>query len=445
MQAEIVRIENEILERLAGEITVNQDPEQRRKIIFGHFLQVYNSKKGKTILKKMKGIDLEEFFNQFLSYGLIDKFLQDPEVEDIIINALNPIFVHRSKVGLVKSDARFSNYDELNLFIKKLIVFSGRKSLKKINNIELKDIKGRINIVYSPYGPQVTITRAKEKPLSIIELINQKTLNYQLAAAFWVYVEGMAVKPANILISGGPGSGKTTILNALLSFVPHFERLVVIEDTLEINTDLEENCSHLESDDELSLEDLVKNSLRMRPDRIIVGEVRGREAKDMMTAMGIGKYCLGTIHASTARETIMRLVNEPMKVPEELISLIDVIIVMRRFQADGQMHRVVAEVNETGGMEMRKVLLTPRFSYDLSRQEFIDSQISGLFRDRLAEMKGVSPKEVIVELSLRAGLLEILAQKKVTKIEDVTNFCRGYARNAEEAIASLGYKKEDLI
>ena len=159
MDKEIIEIENEVLDNIAGKITLNQDPQERRKVIFENFIKVYSTPKGKAALKKLQGMDMEQFFEQFMSYDLLEKFLADPEVEHIIINALNPIFVHKSKVGLVKTEDRFKNYDELNLFIKKLVVFSGRKHLKKINDIELWDIGGRINIIGSPYGPQITITR----------------------------------------------------------------------------------------------------------------------------------------------------------------------------------------------------------------------------------------------------------------------------------------------
>ena len=445
MDRDFINMENEVLDLVAGKITLNQDPQEKKEIIFNYFLEVYNTPRGKSILKKMKGLDMQEFFKKFLSYGPIEGFLSDPEVEDIIINSLSPIFIHKTKSGLVKTDERFKTHDELNLFIKKLVVFSGRSQIRKINNIELRDVKGRVNIIFSPYGAQITITRAKEMPLSIIELIENGTLNYELAANFWLYVEGLGIKPANILISGGPGAGKTTLLNAILSFVPRSERLVVIEDTLELNTDLEENCSRLESDDDLSLEDLVKNSLRMRPDRIIVGEVRGREAKDMMTTMNIGKYCMGTIHASTARETIIRLQNEPMNVPEALVSLIDVMVVMRRYQTDKGIVRVVAELNETSGMEKKMVLLTQIWSYDFGKKEFVNSGVTGMFRDRLAEIKGVSPVEIIDEVSLRTKILKILKEKNIIKMKDVTNFCRAYNENPEEALKSLGCKKKDLL
>ncbi len=332
----------------------------------------------------------------------------------------------------------------MDLFINKLIIFSGRKTIKKVNNVELSEIKGRANIVYSPFGPQITITRAKEKPLSIIELIKSGTLTAQLAAQLWLYVEGLGVKPANIIISGGPGSGKTTLLNALFSFIPENERIVVIEDTLELNTSLEENCARLESDEETTLADLVKNALRMRPDRIIVGEVRGKEAGDLMTAMNIGKYCMGTLHASTARETIMRLENEPMNVPEVLVNLVDVFVIMRRYNIDGRIQRVVGELVETAGMERKLVLLSSLWSYDLVKGQSYETNVSSIYRDRLVQISGKPAKEVIEEVKIRANLISILLEKNVKDIKDVTKICRKYTTNRQDAINELGLKREDL-
>ena len=274
--------------------------------------------------------------------------------------------------------------------------------------------------------------------------MNNGALNPELAAQLWLYVEGLNVKPANIIISGGPGSGKTTLLNALFSFIPAKERIVVIEDTLELNTDLEENCSRLESDEETTLADLVKNSLRMRPDRVIVGEVRGREAQDLMTAMNIGKYCMGTLHASTPRETVMRLENEPMNIPNALINLIDVFVVMRRFKVDGQIKRVVGELAETGGMERDTVLLGSLWSYDLPKHEFLEPGGGGTYRDRLAQISGRSSRELVEELKRRVKLVNALSEKGITDIQQVTRFCRKYTSSPEQAIAELGLKSKDL-
>ena len=437
MDKERIAIENEILDKLTGKIFLLQDISVKHEIIFQAFLEVYNSPRCQKFVKRSKGLELETFFKEFLAYGMVDQFLADPEVEDIMINYLSPVYIHKSKVGMTKTDQKFSSREELDLLIKKLIVFSGRKTIRNINNVELSEVKGRANIVYSPFGPQITITRAKGRPLSVIDLIKGKTLTPDLAALFWVYVDGLAVKSANILISGGPGTGKTTLLNALLSFVPVNDRIVVIEDTLEMNTELEENCSRLESDEETSLAELVKNSLRMRPDRVIVGEVRGSEAQDLMTAMNIGKYCMGTLHASTARETIMRLTNEPMNVPEMLVNLVDVFVIMRRYVVNGGVRRVVGELVETAGMEKSTVLLSSLCSYNLSQDEFVEST-SSIYRDRLAQISGRSPREIMDEIKLRSMVIRKMAEKDIRDFQDVTALCRRYITDPRSVLKELG-------
>lgn len=442
---EKIEFENEILNRLSGKIFLLQETDQKREIIFKTFLEVYNSPPVHKAIRKNAGWEIDNFFKEFLSYGVIGEFLADPEVEDIMINYLSPIYVHKTKVGMVKTDKKFGSRQELDLLIKKLIIFSGRSAINKINNVELSDIKGRANIVYSPFGPQVTITRAKERPLSIIELINNGTLNPEIAAQFWLYTEGLGIKPANLLIAGGPGAGKTTLLNALFSFIPKDERLVIIEDTLELNTDLEENCSRVESDEQITIADLVKNSLRMRPDRVIVGEVRGQEAQDLMTAMNIGKYCMGTLHASTGREAIMRLENEPMNVPPVLINLVDVFVIMRRCSVNGKIIRVVGELVETGGMEQSKVLLSSLWTCDLAKFEFREHGVSSIYRDRLAQISGRTPKEIMYELKLRVKIIKTLLEKKITNNEEVSKIFRNYALDSNKVLKDLGINREEIL
>lgn len=442
LEKERIEIENEILDQLAGRIFLLQDLTHKREVIFQVFIQAYNSPRCQRFIRRCRGLELETFFNEFLSYGVIEEFLADPQVEDIMINYLSPIYIHKTGSGMVKTEKHFTSREELDLFIKKLVIFSGRKEIHKINNLELSNIKGRVNIAYSPFGPQITITRAKEKPLSIIDLLKNGTVTAEIAAQFWVYVEGFGVKPANIIISGGPGVGKTTLLNALFSFIPTNERLVVIEDTLELNTDLEENCSRLESDEEVSLADLVKNSLRMRPDRVLVGEVRGKEAQDLMTAMNIGKYCMGTMHASTARETIMRLENEPMNVPSILLNLVDVFVIMRRYNIGGKIKRVVAELVETGGMENKIILLSNLYNYDLASSTYRETNVASIYRDKLAQISGKNPKEIIEETKMRTRIIKAMAEKDMTDIAVVTDLCRKYIANPQEVLDSLGLKKE---
>jgi type IV secretory pathway ATPase VirB11/archaellum biosynthesis ATPase len=140
----------------------------------------------------------------------------------------------------------------------------------------------------------------------------------------------------------------------------------------------------------------------------------------------------------------MRLQNEPMNVPEVLVNLVDAFVIMRRYNIAGKVKRVVGEVVETGGMEEKIVLLSSLWSYDLSRAEFKESAVSSIYRDRLAQISGRSPREIMDEIKVRAKIIKVLVEKKIHDIKKVTDFCRKYSQNANAAIESLGLKKDNL-
>ena len=451
MEKRKIDVEAKILEKLLGKINVLESEQEKKDAVSGVISELYGSTKKDAFMQSQALSVLadenerERFVVDFFKYGVIEDLLNDPETEDIIINSLNPIYIHHTYRGLIKTDKRFQSQKELDVFIKKLVVFSGRSSLKKLNNLELANIQGRVNIALSPFGPQITITKIKETPLSIIDLIRSGTLNYEMAALLWLYVEGMSIRPANLLILGAPGAGKTTLLNAILGFIPERERLVVIEDTLELSTLQQESWSRLESEEDVTLADLVKNSLRMRPERIVVGEVRGEEAQDLMTAMNIGKYCMGTIHASAAREAIIRLQNEPMNIPETLVNLIDVFITLVKFHVKDEVFRAVSEIAETAGLEQKKVLLSTVWRHDYDKRTFTEQSPTSVFRDKIARASGMPAIDIIKELSMRAEIIKIMDNKNINKMEDAARFFHLYNYNAQEALASLDLTKEELL
>lgn len=451
MEKRRVEIEARILEKILGRVNLLQNEKEKKDVVGSVISELYGATPQDSFMQSQALSELaneeerEKFIGEFFKYGIIEDLLRDHDTEDIIINSLNPIYIHHTYRGLIKTDKKFSSQKELDVFIKKLIVFSGRSSLKKLNNLELSNIQGRVNIALSPFGPQITITKIRENPLSIIDLIRKGALNYDIAALLWLYVEGMSIRPANLLILGAPGSGKTTLLNSLLGFIPDKERLVIIEDTLELNTMQEESWSRLESDDEISLADLVKNGLRMRPERILVGEVRGEEAQDLMTAMNIGKYCMGTIHASAAREAIIRLQNEPMNIPETLVNLIDVFITLVKFHVKHEVFRVVSEIAETAGLEQKKVLLSTVWRHDYEKRAFVEQSPTSVFRDKIARSSGLQALDVIKELRLRAEIMKCLDHKDINKTQDASRFFRLYNKDADEALRSINLNKADLL
>jgi len=426
-------LEKKILDKIAGHITLSQTAEEKGVALheaFREFCVSTGSALGECEKKYFQDEGRQKkFFIEFYSFEPIEELLDDPEVEDIIINGINPVYVHHAKDGLKEVGWLFTSLEEVDLLVRKILVFSGKKELKKINNVDLPGMRGRANIVYSPLGPELTITKIKNRPLSIVDLITNQTLNAEMAALLWLYVEGMGARPANLLISGGPSSGKTTLLNALLSFIPAGHHIVVIEDVLELVIDWIGNISRLESNGDLSLADLVKNSLRMRPERVLIGEVRGEEAQDMFTAMNIGKYCMATIHASTARETVMRLQNTPMNVPASLVNLADVIIVMNKIKKGDQAYRMISEISETAGVEQRTVLLSSLWKFNLASGKFDSVAPTSVYRDRLSQVNGVSGRKILEEIFQRKGFLELLVKNNINSLKEVSYYCDLYAKD----------------
>ena len=318
---------------------------------------------------------IKQITDEVLGLGPLEPLLADHSVSDILVNGHDSVYVERFG-KLQRTDVRFRDDQHLLNIIDRIVSSLGRRidESSPLVDARLKD-GSRVNAIIPPLaidGPSVSIRRFAVDLLNTESLVQMGTLTPAIALMLKAIVRGRL----NVLISGGTGSGKTTMLNVLSSFIPHNERIVTIEDSAELQLQqphvvrLETRPSNIEGRGEVGQRELVRNSLRMRPDRIVIGEVRGAEALDMLTAMNTGHDgSLTTIHANTARDALGRIENMvsmtgatfPIKaMRQQIASAIDVVIQLER-QEDGK--RRLISVQEINGMEGEIITMTEIFSF----------------------------------------------------------------------------------
>ena len=314
--------------------------------------------------------------DEVLGLGPLEPLLSDRSVSDILVNGSNQVYVER-RGKLELTDVRFNNDAHLLNIIDRIVSAVGRRidESSPMVDARLKD-GSRVNAVIPPLaldGPSLSIRRFAVELLSMDDLTRLGTLTADLARVLNAIVTGRL----NVLISGGTGAGKTTLLNLLSSFIPETERIVTIEDSAELQLQqphvvrLETRPPNIEGRGAVTQRDLVRNSLRMRPDRIVIGEVRGGEALDMLQAMNTGHDgSLTTIHANTPRDALGRVENMvsmtgvsfPVKaLRAQIASAIDVVIQVER-QEDGR--RRVVSLQETNGMEGDVITTSELFKFE---------------------------------------------------------------------------------
>ncbi|BCS91391.1 MAG: archaeal flagellar protein FlaI [Candidatus Micrarchaeota archaeon] len=424
----LLDIEDRILDAIKGRLT-GLKPEERSELIRNLCY---------SIDPNLSKDEIKLIEEDIIDFGFVRPLLNDEHIEDIMINNTQNIFVYDNRTGNKKIGQRFKDQKELIRFIKKMEAYN----TSEYNNGQILDIHlpngSRANVVASPLGYNVTIRNSKPKPFSILDLVNYGELDYGLAAKLWMYTDGFNVRPANILIGGMPASGKTTLLNAMFSFFRPEERIITIEETYELNTETHENCVRLETNNELRLVDLVKASLRMRPDMLIIGEVRGEEAIDMMTAMNIGKNCMATIHASSARDVIKRLQHAPMNVPYDILPAIDAIVIVAPTYDKGKMHRRIVQVAEIAGLEMNQVLLSDIYTFDYKTKKASLIMPGVTYRDLLSEVLGITPQEFLEEEQVRAAILARCNELHKTDMKSISDVVKAYYIDPYATIKELG-------
>ncbi|OIJ14634.1 type II secretion system protein E [Anaerobacillus arseniciselenatis] len=339
-----------------------------------------------------------ELANDLTGFGPINPLLMDPTISEVMVNGPNQVFVER-KGKIELSDVTFRDDDHVLQVIDKIVAPIGRRIDESSPMVDARLPDGsRVNAIIPPLalvGPTVTIRKFSQDPFQIDDLINFGTVTPEMAT----FIEACVKANLNIFVSGGTGSGKTTTLNVLSSFIPNNQRIITIEDAAELQlwqdhvVSLESRPPNIEGKGGITIRDLVRNSLRMRPDRIVIGEVRGGEALDMLQAMNTGHDgSLATGHSNSPRDMISRLetmvllagIDLPIKaIREQIAGAIDVIIQQSRLK-DGT--RKIVNITEVQGMEGDVIVLQDIFSF---QQEGVDEE--GKIIGRLVPT-GVRPK-----------------------------------------------------
>lgn len=341
---------------------------------------------------------VEDILDETMGLGPLENLIRDESISEVMVNGPKKIFVER-KGKVVLSDVQFKDDEHLMQIIDRIVSAVGRRvdESSPLCDARLKD-GSRVNVVIPPLalnGPTITIRKFSKDPYKIQDLINFGSLSPMAAEL----LKACVYSRLNIIIAGGTGSGKTTLLNVTSSFIPTDERIVTIEDSAELQlqqehvVSLETRPANIEGKGEITMRDLVKNSLRMRPERIVVGEVRSGEALDMLQAMNTGHDgSLTTVHANTPRDAIRRLETLVMMagfdlpqraIREQIASAVDLIVQASRLH-DGS--RKVTSITEIVGMEGETVLLQEIFTF---KQYGIDEdgKVIGEFK-----YTGVRPK-----------------------------------------------------
>jgi len=341
---------------------------------------------------------VDDVLDELLGLGPLEPLLKDPTITDILVNGHNRVFVERYGV-IEPSPVRFKDDKHLLRIIQKIVSAVGRRvdESSPLADARLAD-GSRVNAVVPPLaldGPLLSIRKFAKKPITLARLVEIKSVPAQVAEVLKAIVHGRL----NILISGGTGSGKTTMLNAMSSFIDEAERIVTIEDSAELQLQqrhvarLETRPPNIEGKGEIAQRDLVKNALRMRPDRIIVGEVRAGEAFDMLQAMNTGHDgSMTTVHANTARDALSRIEQmigmsgvdiPPRSARGQISSAIHVVIQVARL-SDGR--RRLVSLSELSGMEGDVITMQEIFRF---RQTGLDGD--GVVLGRF-EATGIRPR-----------------------------------------------------
>lgn len=389
--------------------TINCDSEMTDELVRQHIRNAVN----KLTKDQYYGLDekmvlVDKIYYTMRGFGAIQPYLEDDKITEIMINGYDNVFIEREG-RIIRSDKAFESKEQFEDLLQSIVSRTNRvvNEASPIVDIRLND-GSRVNIVLDPIsikGTVVTIRKFPKKPFTMEDLIKRNTVSPDAA----LFLKQLVEERFNIFVCGGCGSGKTTLLNVLSNFIPAGERIITIEDSAELRLNLVENLVSLETRDanmekagKISIKDLIRCALRMRPDRIIVGEVRGEEAIDMLQAMNTGHDgSISTGHANSCKDMLFRLeamVSAGAQLPvnairQQIAAAIDFMVYLRRMK---DRTRKVVEITQVKGYKEEGIELIPIYKY-LEEDQLpgkLERTENKLYRTEKIEDLGFRPEEL---------------------------------------------------
>ena len=427
---------------LLKDLTVS--PESKAEVLFKTYREIV-SEYGVKISKALNAKFLYYLFRDFLGVGVIEPIMDDPYIEDIHCDGYDiPLYVYHKEFGNIKTYLKFSK-DALDRYVQTLVQICDKHISHGNPIIDATMPDGsRLQATYgmdvTPRGSSFTIRKFSEDPLTPIDLLSLGTYTAEQLAYFWMAVENKL----SMMVIGETASGKTTTLNALLMFVPPEAKIVSIEDTREIALMHENWVAEVtrqsigEEEKEIDMYDLLKTSLRQRPDYIVVGEVRGREAQTLFQAMSTGHAAYATLHAGDIQQAVYRLENEPLNVPRSMIQFLDIIIVQIQWTKGGVKKRRARGIYEVLGIDPadKNLLINEVYVWDPYSDEYM---LSGVMKklEKIAMVSGDELETTTKELRRREAFLKKLQELGVRNYRDVTSMIHAYYRNPDMEIDEI--------
>lgn len=387
----------------------------------------------------------------YLGYGIIQPLMIDPRIEDISCDGVGiPIFVFIKEYGYLPTSISFNSEGSLNFFIRKLVQDGGKQISVSVPVVEttLRDgsrLSASLGRYVTTRGPSFSVRRFREVPLSPVDLMNLTSATAAQIAYLWTIVD----YGSNIMVVGGTATGKTTFLNAILSFVSPEKKIVTIEDTKELNLKHENWISTVSrtfsgslskqgsSIVEIDMFDLLESALRHRPNYIVVGEVRGAETFTVFQAMLAGRFGMGTFHADDMETFIHRLEARPISIPRSLITSLNAAVILDTSYSGGKLVRRVKEISEIVNVDPGTGELIVNRLADIPEGADAESFDSNVFRI-ISAREGIPYGELVDQMARRMRVLERLSENGISSFDQAMEFFSLYKSDQEAALRQIG-------